>query len=159
MRRSRIAACHLAAKTSSRHLAGRIAMVRVLKGSASASEVWLILPLFSVILKPPLCGLPVLLLGRDPALLKRHRADIAQRRVQSLVVVERQPSSPPCSASKAGAAATRRCAASWPTSAEMSRQKLHAAWTLARAKRCKWTLAPAPCSCTPWANCAGPGRL
>ena len=68
-------------------------MVRVLKGSAPASEVWLILPLFSVILKPPLCGLPVLLLGRDPALLKRHRADIAQRRVQSLVVVERQPAS------------------------------------------------------------------
>ena len=40
----------------------------------------LILPLFSVLLKPPLCGLPVLLLGRCPALLKRHRADVAQRR-------------------------------------------------------------------------------
>jgi hypothetical protein len=37
----------------------------------------LILPLFSVLLKPPLCGLPVLLLGRCPALLKRHRADMA----------------------------------------------------------------------------------
>ena len=35
------------------------------------------LPLFSVLLKPPLCGLPVLLLGRYPTLLKRHRADIA----------------------------------------------------------------------------------
>src|SRR5450830_158549 len=51
----------------------------------------LILPLFSILLKPPLCGLPVLLLGRCPALLKRHRADIAQRRVQSLVVVEIEP--------------------------------------------------------------------
>ena len=47
--------------------------------------------LFFVLLKPPLCGLPVLLLGRDPALLKRHGTDIAQRRVQSFVVVEIEP--------------------------------------------------------------------
>lgn len=32
-----------------------------------------------------------MLLGRDPALLKRHEADVVQRRVQSAVVVERQP--------------------------------------------------------------------
>ena len=30
-------------------------------------------------------------LGRDPALLERHRADVAQRRVQSFVVVEIEP--------------------------------------------------------------------
>ena len=45
-------------------------------------------PCFPYSLSHVLCGLPVLLLGRCPALLKRHRTDIAQRRVQSLVVVE-----------------------------------------------------------------------
>ena len=39
----------------------------------------LILPSFSGLLSHQLCGLPVLLLVRVPALLKRHRADIAQR--------------------------------------------------------------------------------
>lgn len=39
----------------------------------------------------PLCGLPALLLGRDPALPEPHRSDLAQRQVQSPVVVERQP--------------------------------------------------------------------
>ena len=32
--------------------------------------------------------LPFLLPGRDPALLERHWADIAQRRVQSFVVIK-----------------------------------------------------------------------
>jgi hypothetical protein len=27
----------------------------------------------------PLCGFPVMLLGRDPALLKRHGTDVAKR--------------------------------------------------------------------------------
>ena len=56
-----------------------------------AKHVTLILPLFYVPLKPPLSGLPVLLLGRDPALLKHHGADIAQGRVQYFVVVEIDP--------------------------------------------------------------------
>ncbi len=49
------------------------------------------LPLFSGLLNCPLCGLPALLLGRSPALLKRHGTHVVQRRVQSLVVVKRQP--------------------------------------------------------------------
>jgi hypothetical protein len=36
----------------------------------------------------PLCGLPVLLLGREQALLKRHWADVAQCCVQSFVILE-----------------------------------------------------------------------
>lgn len=39
----------------------------------------LILPLFSGLLSHQLCGLPILLLGRCPASLKRHWADVAQR--------------------------------------------------------------------------------
>ena len=39
----------------------------------------------------PLCGLPFLLLGRESALLERHGTDVTQRRVQSPMVVERQP--------------------------------------------------------------------
>ena len=86
-----IAALEISRATFKRDMAKRIRIVHAGKRVVivkSFEAVAVILPLFSVLLKPPLCGLPVLLLGRRPVLLKRHRADVAQRRVQSLVVVK-----------------------------------------------------------------------
>ena len=49
------------------------------------------LPLFAGLLSRRLCGFPVLLLGRVPALFKCHWTDAVQRLMQSFAFVKVQP--------------------------------------------------------------------